>query len=406
MKRPTALVYEDEPVRFGAAFAASSLRRGAGASVGPLQRDEDYKAPELPGPDWVRITPRLAGICASDLAAVEGRSSRWFEPIVSLPFVPGHEVVADHDDTRVVLEPVLGCTARGIQPACTPCSRGDLGNCERLAHGCVEPGLQSGFCESTGGGWSTSMVAHPSQLHEVPDELDDRAAVMVEPVACALHGALAAGISPGETAAVIGAGTMGLGVIAALARWTPPASLLVGAKHRHQRDLAIELGGSVSTTTAEPSELLRAARRLTGSMLIGEGPNQRVAGGVDVTIDCVGSAESLRTALSMTRPRGRVVMVGMPGVTTVDLTPLWQREIAVAGAYTYGTETLGGEQIRTFDAAMELVAAAGLGSLVSATYPLDRATDAIAHAADAGRRGATKIAFNTDPDAQPARARS
>ena len=138
---------------------------------------------------------------------------------------------------------------------------------------------------------------------------------------------------------------MGLGVIAALARWTPPATLLVGAKHRHQRDLALQLSGSVSTTTADPSELVRAARRVTGSMLIGEGADQRVAGGVDVTIDCVGSAESLRTALAMTRPRGRVVMVGMPGVTTVDLTPMWQREIAVAGAYTYGTETLAGNAI-------------------------------------------------------------
>ena len=394
MSREEALVYEDDPARFAAAFAASSLRRGAGGSVGPLRRRQSWEPPELPGADWVTITPLLSGICGSDLAAVEGRSSRWFEPIVSLPFVPGHEVVADHDGRRVVLEPVLGCATRGISPPCGPCGRGDLGNCERLAHGCLEPGLQTGFCESTGGGWSTSMAAHPSQLHEVPDELDDRAAVMVEPTACALHGALSAGVSPGETAALIGAGTMGLAAVAALARWSPPASLLVGAKHSHQRDLAKDLAGGVPTTTAEPTELVRAARRLTGSMLVGSGSTQRVAGGVDVTIDCVGSAESLRTAVAITRPRGRVVVVGMPGVTTLDLTPMWQREIELRGAYTYGTEVLAGERIRTFDLALELVAAASLGRLVSATYPLARATDAIAHAADAGRRGATKIAFD------------
>lgn len=80
-------------------------------------------------------------------------------------------------------------------------------------------------------------------------------------------------------------------------------------------------------------------------MMLGSGAHQRVAGGVDVTIDCVGTAESLRAALAITRPRGRVVVIGMPGVTTVDLTPLWQREISVRGAYTYGTESLGGEQI-------------------------------------------------------------
>ena len=66
----------------------------------------------------------------------------------------------------------------------------------------------------------------------------------------------------------------------------------------------------------------------------------------------------------------------MPGVTTLDLTPLWQREISVAGAYAYGTETVDGQRIRTFDLAAELVAAADLGRLVSATYPLDRFGDA------------------------------
>lgn len=121
----TALVYEDEPARFGAALAASKLRTGGGASVGPLRRDDDFDPPELPGPEWVRIQPRLSGICGSDLAAVNGQSSRWFEPIITLPFVPGHEVVADHDGTRVLIEPVLGCAARAIEPRCDPCAAGD-----------------------------------------------------------------------------------------------------------------------------------------------------------------------------------------------------------------------------------------------------------------------------------------
>lgn len=84
----------------------------------------------------------------------------------------------------------------------------------------------------------------------------------------------------------------------------------------------------------------------------------------------------------------------MPSRSTLDLTPLWQREISVRGAYTYGTETLEGESVRTFELSMELVAAAGLGALVSAHYPLRRATDATSHAARAGSRGATKICFD------------
>jgi hypothetical protein len=50
--------------------------------------------------------------------------------------------------------------------------------------------------------------------------------------------------------------------------------------------------------------------------------------------------------------------------------------------------------VRTFELAFELVAAARLGELLSATYPLSRAPEALAHAAEAGRRGATKVAFD------------
>ncbi len=390
-----ALTVDRDVLRFGAARLAGSWRAGAGARVGPLRLD-DVDPPELPGPDWVRLTPLLSGICGSDLATVDGRSSRWFEPIVSFPFVPGHEVVA-HDDTgrRVVVEPVLGCVARGIDPVCSACADGRLGNCGNLAHGHLEAGLQTGYCCDTGGGWATEMVAHPSQLHPVPDELDDRAAVLIEPTACAVHAALAAQVAPDETVALIGAGTLGLLTLAALARWSPPNRLIVAAKHPHQRRWAGELApADTPLTCCDPDELTRAVRRSVGTSVIDPaGSHERLTQGAEVTIDCVGSAESLAQALAVTRPGGRVVLVGMPGVETLDLTPLWQREISLTGAYAYGTETVDGHRIRTFDLAAELVAAADLGRLVSATYALERFTDALAHAGDAGRRGAVKIAF-------------
>ncbi len=63
-----------------------------------------------------------------------------------------------------------------------------------------------------------------------------------------------------------------------------------------------------------------------------------LSGGADVVIDCVGSAESIAQSLAMVRPRGTVSLVGMPGKVTVDLAPLWHREVRLAGAYAYGTE--------------------------------------------------------------------
>jgi threonine dehydrogenase-like Zn-dependent dehydrogenase len=101
----------------------------------------------------------------------------------------------------------------------------------------------------------------------------------------------------------------------------------------------------------------------------------------------VGGDDSLEQALSIVAPGGDVVLLGMPGGhTTLDLTSLWHRESMLRGCYAYTPED--------FADATALVSAAGLGRLVSATYPLARYREAIDHAANAGRRGAVKIAFD------------
>jgi len=402
-----ALVFERNVARFAASRVASVLvGSGRGAGVGPL-RLGDLDPPEPPGPGWHRVRPLLSGICGSDLATVDGTSSRYFEDLVSFPFVPGHEVVGVVDavapgtvdgvaeGTRVVLEPVIGCIPRAVDPPCSACAEGRTGNCERVAFGQLEPGLQIGYCADTGGGWSAAgLVAHTVQLHPVPDALSDEDAVMVEPTACAVHGALQANVQAGDVVAVVGAGTLGLATIAALRRFSEPGTLLAGAKHPHQRRLAEALGADGVVT---PQQLARAVRRRTRSLAI----SSHLTGGADVVVDCVGSAESIAQSLAMVRPRGRVVLIGMPGRTTVDLAPLWHREVQLAGAYAYGVEDgPHGGSVRTFDLAFELVQAAGLGRLVSARYPLERFEEALAHAGAAGRRGAVKVVFDVQARAR------
>jgi threonine dehydrogenase-like Zn-dependent dehydrogenase len=381
-----ALRFSRSLPRFAAARVAGTLTPGGGARVGPLTLVEAPE-PDLPGPGWARIRPLLAGICGSDLATVAGRSSRYFEPIVSFPFVPGHEVVGTTEDgARVVLEPVLGCAARSIDPPCAACAAGDSGRCHHLALGHLKPGLQTGYCADTGGGWSTALVAHESQLHRVPEPLSDEAAVMVEPAACAVHGVLRAAVPEGALVVVLGAGTVGLCITAALRRFALPGTVVVGAKHPDQQAEARRLGADVAVA---PSEVRRAVRRTARCLEVGE----RLAGGADAVIDCVGSGESLAEALAITRPGGRVTLVGMPGPQRIDLTPLWQREIELVGAYAYGTEKNLDRRVRTFDLAFDLVADADFGRLVSARYPLERYREAIEHASTAGSRGAVKIVF-------------
>jgi threonine dehydrogenase-like Zn-dependent dehydrogenase len=371
-----ALVFSRKPARYAAAMVAGALRPGRGARYGPLAL-RDVDPPELPGPGWLPLRPRLSGICGSDLATIDGRSSRYFEPIVSFPFTPGHEIVGDLvDGRRVVVVPVLTCAPRGIDPPCAPCAAGHLNLCERVAFGHLEPGLQCGFCESTGGGWSQEMIVHESQVVDVADELSDRQAVMIEPTACAVHAAHQVDVG---RVAVIGAGTLGLLTIAALRRLSPATEIIATAKHPEQKRWAKELGADV---TCAPGELARAVRSTTGSMVIGN----QLTGGVPAVVDCVGSEATLGQALQVVAPGGTVHVVGMPAQTTLDLTPLWHRETILRGCYAY--------ERADFETAAELVASSALDRLVSATYPLARYEDAIDHAANAGARGAVKIAFD------------
>src|SRR5690606_37544529 len=107
---------------------------------------------------------------------------------VTFPFVPGHEVVGHLDDgARIVIEPVLGHAARGHVPPFPDAAPGDGDDYAHLAtpsrDGMIEPGIQTGFCCSTGGGWAPWFWAHESQLHRIAYDVPDERAVLIEPIA-------------------------------------------------------------------------------------------------------------------------------------------------------------------------------------------------------------------------------
>ncbi len=318
--------------------------KAPGLIAGPLAplRLASVKDPEPPAgrSGWARVRPLLSGICGSDLSTLAGRSSFYFSPLVSTPFVPGHEVVGELLDDcgdlqagqRVVLSSVLSCEARGEEPPCANCASGDTGRCDRVAVGHLKPGLQTGYCNQTGGGWGRMFVAHRSQLHAIPDGLSDAVAVLVEPFACAIHAALRARAEPDQSVLIVGAGTVGILTLIALRLFAEPGHVTV-------------------------------------------------ASGLDL-------------ALRSVRAGGRVVVSGIPA-TGADLTPLWFRELDLVGAYTSGTEALpDGTREPTFDLAIRSSTDLPiLERLVGATYPLDRWREAIDHAMSAGKLGTFKVAF-------------
>lgn len=385
--------------RFAAARAVGG--RMPGLLVGPMAplrlvtRDE----PQVRRAGWARVRPLLSGICGSDLGAVTGATSLYFSALVSMPFVPGHEVVAelveDCEDlprgTRVVIDPVLACAARGLEP-CTPCGSGRTNLCDHVTVGHLSPGLQTGFCQDTGGGWGEQLTAHRSQLHVVPDALPDERAVLVEPLACAVQLARRAQVPAGGSVLVSGAGAVGLFAVLALRELTDAGRITVIAKHGRQAGLARAFG---ATDVAAPDEAMRAVRRTTRALRVApqdlpapaarmSGASEMLLGGVDVAVDAVGSTSSLDTVLRSTRAGGRVVLSGMP--SGADLSPAWFRELEVAGTYASTGDA--------FEVAMRIAAEAPLEGVVGGRYALHRWREALDHAHSAGRLGTVKVCFD------------
>ncbi|MEV6631997.1 zinc-binding dehydrogenase [Actinoplanes sp. NPDC051470] len=389
-----ALEYHRSPGRYFAGRMATGTRLGGrlsgtvAAKVAPLKHVQ-RPDPVLPGAGWTRVRPLLSGICGSDLGLLTGRNSPYLSPLISTPFVPGHEVVGETLDdldglpkgTRVVLDPVLGCVPRGLEP-CPNCAMGQHSRCDNITTGKLTPGIQTGFCEDTGGGWSRQLVAHRTQLHAVPDGLSDEIAVLVEPLACAIHAVKRADVPSDSTVLVIGAGTVGLLTVLALRAFTKAGPIMVIARHPRQRDRARELG---ATEVIGSDRALRALRRKTGGFVLKpELGEEFLLGGADVAFDCT-SGSGLTTATRAVKAGGTVVMAGMPN-ENADLTPVWLRELSIVGGYASGGED--------FPDAIGLAQDAPLAGYVDAVYSLRRWTEAVQHATSAGRLGSTKVVFN------------
>ena len=399
-----ALVYRKSIPRYLLMRAgAKRIKNLETSRYAPLQLEEASE-PELPTPDWVRVKPLLSGICGSDLGTLSSENSPYFSPITSPPFVLGHEVVGVVTETnsgfeageRVVVEPALGCEVRGIETLCPYCASGRYALCLNVTKGDISPGIQTGFCRDTGGGWSQgTLVAHPSQLHRVPDTLPDESSVAVEPLACAVHAALKANPGPEDTALVIGAGSVGLFTVAALRRLTPVGRgrIICVAKHDRQREEALRLGAD---EIIHPRETYTALPKMLGTETHEpELGKPVVMGGAEKVFECVGSPATMEDAIRLTKPGGEVSLVGMPGTkSSLDLTALWYKEISLSGAYAYGVEDYKGEKIKSFELAMRLAPEIGLEKLVGPRFRLEDYRQAISAARGAGREGHVKVVFD------------
>lgn len=362
--------------------------------------------PSLPNENWAKIKVRYGGICASDMNTILLHSSLALSAFVSFPFTLGHEnagtiaelgsqVKGFREGERVVVDPTLGCQVRGFTRLCPACQRGDTEICARLTEGEIAPGFLTGFCRDTGGSWSPYLVAHASQLFKVPSAVNDENALLVEPFAVGLHAVLRNYPQDKETVLIIGAGVIGICIVAALRSLGSKARVIVLAKYPFQEEVVKRYGVDqvIHLRRDYYQELAQALGATLRQPLLGK---PVVIGGADIVYDCVGSGTSLDNGLHFTRSGGKMVLVGLAGMAKgVDWTPIWLNEIDVRGSYIYGTESYRGERIRTFQLALNLMAGgkADLTPLVTHRFRLEDYKPALAAVANKGKSKVIKAVF-------------
>lgn len=375
---------------------------------GPLSgiRFKELPEPALPGSDWVKIRTAYGGICGSDLNMIFLHDSPSASPFTSMPFVIGHEnlgtiveagagVTDFRPGDRVVADPVLSCAARGIADPCPSCRRGDFSTCSNFMRGNIKAGMSLGLCQSTGGSWGEYFVAHRSQLVRVPDQVTDEAAALIDPLASALHPVMRNFPQDGDQVLVVGAGVIGLLLVGVLRALGSKARITVLARYPFQAELARQQGADA--VLLGRGDYYSALAAECGGELIKPILGKRIVqGGFDMVYDCVGSDTTLDDSLRFTAPGGRMVLVGLASTPAgVDWTPIWLKEITVAGAVYYSTEQYDGRPVKTYDLAMQLIeqGRVNLDGLLTHTFPLAQYKEALAVAADKRGSQSVKVAF-------------
>jgi threonine dehydrogenase-like Zn-dependent dehydrogenase len=408
-----ALHLSSAPHRLLTTATAGRLREAQRqGGIGSALKLREVPAPHRP-PGWVRVTPTLAGICASDRKTLQLGMGRALVAFYGLPregIVLGHEVVgtvveADRDadvavGERVVPEPFLSCTHKGLA-ACDRCEAGHSHRCAHQPEAGTEdrPGLGFGFHARYGGGWSTELVVPADRVHPVPASVDDRAAVLAEPTAVAVHAVLRDAPRAGERALVIGPGTIGLSLVHALRLLAPEVAVTV---------VGLDPASDANARRAGAHHVVHGSRRALIETLAShlDSPLRKapLAGvvlenGVDVVYDAVGSQQTIDDGLRALRPGGRLVLLGMAGIQPMDWTLAFHRELAIRGSAYYAEEEVpAGARVppgrrRAMDVAIELLAELRPGHLVTHVFELPEVSDALHTAAAGPRAGAVKVAF-------------
>lgn len=253
------------------------------------------------GPGQIRLRVSATGICGTDLHLLRD------EYPSAPPVVMGHEItgVVDEGPAELLGQRVALETYGFVCGACRFCRSGQTNLCpDRRSIGVH---LDGGFAEY--------VVAPSVNAHPIAEDLPDAAGALYEPLACVAHclcdPALA---SPGDSALVIGPGTIGLLAAQVLGAQGCEVLVVGTERDRPRLDVAAQLGFATATSDVVASRVPES--------------------GVDLIAECSGSAAGVASGLRAVRKGGRFVQIGLCGTAIpVELDLFCLKEVVLSSGF-------------------------------------------------------------------------
>lgn len=253
-----------------------------------------FPAPPSGGEVLIRVT--ASGICGSDLHLY--KTARIGDTIVESPLIIGHEFCAvvekvgddAFDGNFNLLKPGMRVAVDPARPCwkCELCQTGHPNLCVNLQF-CGNYPCEGCFCEF--------MVVPSRCCFPLPDEIDDAEGALLEPFGVAIHAIDLAKIRLGSSVAILGAGPIGL-MILALAKMAGAGQIFVSDKFDHRLSIAEEIG-AVTINCDGGNTVSRILSETKGR-------------GVDVAFEVAWGNPTSQECVEVVRNGGRVVLVGIP----------------------------------------------------------------------------------------------
>lgn len=305
-----------------------------------------------PGPRDCLVAVRSVGVCGSDVHYYE-RGCIGEQIIKEFPFILGHEssgeVVAVGPEVtrfrpgdRVAVEPGVPCGA------CEMCVHGHYNLCHAVRF-LGTPPIHGAYCEY--------LAVPEPYVHALPDEMSFDDGAMVEPLSIGLYAADLAAVRPGETVAILGAGSIGLVTLMCVLA-AGASAVYVTEPLEARRQAAVRLGAAAGIDPRREAVIPTILDATKGR-------------GVDVVFEAAGSVEAYQQLAEVVRPGGTVVPIGS---CAEELVPLPLARFRRKGLTVKFVRRF----CHTYPRAIELARSgkANVRSLVTHHYPLERLDEA------------------------------